>query len=399
MAASPFLHVLRAVLVASIVLLLAACGSRPLPPELASLDALNGSQLAIDMRANPSDIEDPNIRELREQSGELVRSSDSFHRLAMDAFGSRKDDIAILLARTGLIYYQAAENFFRSADARDRLNDANARFEEQRLRRNDYRSRLQSETELISLLETVQRLFEANEQLRRQLATFEESARGEARALYAIQEARVLQREAQGSRADRYAASDYDVATASLARAQGLFDAGNHENAYQAALESVEQYRRALENARPSFMQDQDRVLRNADTRQLYDDTQRVFGNANAFIDARGLVVVLPDLFEAGRDTVKPSRTFLLDEMTQLLNQYSRVTITIEGHTSDEGANEINQSVSQNRADAVKTYFTQRNIGQRRIRTSAFGEEAPRFDNSTPDGRVQNDRVEIVFGL
>ena len=209
----------------------------------------------------------------------------------------------------------------------------------------------------------------------------------------------MMQREADGMRANRYAAQDYDRATATLNRAQGLFDSGEHENAYQAALEAIEQYRRAIENARPSFMADQDRILRNPGAAQLFEDTQRVFGPNNAFVDTRGIVIVLPDLFENQVDRVKPSRAFLLDELATLLGQHNNTNLTIEGHTSDEGRDEVNMQVSQSRAEVVRTFLSERGVRTRRITVTALGESAPRFDNSSPDGRNNNNRVEIVIAF
>jgi outer membrane protein OmpA-like peptidoglycan-associated protein len=398
----PMRQTLRHALACFAALTLLACGSgRPLPEDLAVLDAWMQGPVATQMRVAPvaDEIDDPNLLDLRTQAHNLIRTASVFHQNALEAHGKRNADQTLMFTRVGRIYYSAAENYHRSAEARTRLMDANAEFEVQRQRRNDFRQQLGSEQELLALLETVQRLFQRNEELRRQLATFEETARSEARAIYSIQEARMMQREAEGMRANRYAAQDFDRATATLNRAQGLADSGEHENAYQAALEAIEQYRRAIENARPSFMADQDRILRNPGAAQLFEDTQRVFGPTNAFVDARGIVMVLPDLFENQTDRIKPTRTVLLDEAATLLAQHRNINITIEGHTSDEGRDEVNMQLSRTRAEIVRTYLSERGVQSRRVTINALGEDAPRFDNSSSEGQANNNRVEIVIAF
>ena len=168
---------------------MAACGGRPYQDELAELDDVLSSAFAEDMRVDLDEIEDQNVRDLRERALELLDAAHVNFDFADDAWRGRKDDQATEFSRVGLIYYHAAENYSRSAEARVRLSTANVRHQEQRERRNTFNDVLRSEEELVALLETVQQLFERNEELRRELATIEEQYQSESRAVYAIQEA------------------------------------------------------------------------------------------------------------------------------------------------------------------------------------------------------------------
>jgi outer membrane protein OmpA-like peptidoglycan-associated protein len=373
-------------------------GNRPMPDELQRLDDLHRGGLADNISSVVlEEIEDPAVHELRSSAIDNFESSEVYHDNALDAFGQRKDDNAVLLARIGLIYFGAAENYHRSAEARERLSGANRAFEDQRQRRNEYAERLDTETELISLLTTVEALFAQNEELRRQLATVEQEVRTESRALYAIQEARIQQRQAEGMRADEIETATFDTATATLARAQGLFDDGEFDLAYQAALESVEQYGRVIAAAEPQFLEDRDRLMRDDQNRAIFEEAVRIFGDEAAFIDARGVVVVLPALFSRGGDEIRDSRVYLVDEALRLLRDYANREVLVEGHTQSSGSSDDNSNLSQARADVVQDYLLERGIRSSRLTTAGFGENAPRYDERDAEGRRNNDRVEIVF--
>lgn len=374
-----------------------ACGGRPFTDELAQLDQLLQARAAQEMRVDVGAIEDPNVRDLRERSITSLDAAYLNFDHAADAWKHRDNDVAREFSRVGLIHYAAADNYARSAEARVRLAEANRLHQQQRERRNVFDTQLRSETDLIALLETIIGLFEQNEALRREIATMESQYQTESRAVYAIQEARVLQREAEGVKAPEFAGTGYTTANASLTRAQAHFDEGDYERAYDVALRAMEEYRLAIEASRPNFLAEQDLLLANTQIQAIFEESQRRFGSELAFIDARGLVIVVPALFERSRSDMRDDRVYLLDEILDLARQYPNREILVEGHTQDRGSDDTNMALSQARADEVQDWFLQRNIRGSRISTGGFGEAVPRFDNRTEGGRADNDRVEIVF--
>ena len=112
----------------------------------------------------------------------------------------------------------------------------------------------------------------------------------------------------------------------------------------------------------------------------------------------RGLVLTLGDtLFATGRAEIKSGATANLDRLTAFLNEYPKRTAAIEGYTDSMGSEEMNQSLSERRADAVKNYLVGQGVGSARLTSTGRGENSPVADNESAAGRQQNRRVEVVI--
>lgn len=86
-----------------------------------------------------------------------------------------------------------------------------------------------------------------------------------------------------------------------------------------------------------------------------------------------------------------------LDKLVKVLNTYDETDIEIQGHTDSRGSLSYNQNLSLQRAGTVSNYLAQQGIERARITSRGFGEETPKYDNSTADGRSQNRRVEFLI--
>ena len=112
----------------------------------------------------------------------------------------------------------------------------------------------------------------------------------------------------------------------------------------------------------------------------------------------RGLVLTLGDtLFATGKSEIKSGATANLDRLTTFLNEYPKRTAAIEGYTDSMGSDEMNQSLSERRADAVKRYLIDQGVGSARLTSTGRGESSPVADNESAAGRQQNRRVEVVI--
>jgi outer membrane protein OmpA-like peptidoglycan-associated protein len=87
----------------------------------------------------------------------------------------------------------------------------------------------------------------------------------------------------------------------------------------------------------------------------------------------------------------------VLDSVALVLNEYDKTLIEIAGHTDNTGTDAYNQSLSVRRASSVADYLRSRNIVAMRMEAFGLGESYPVADNSTPEGRQLNRRVELTL--
>lgn len=81
----------------------------------------------------------------------------------------------------------------------------------------------------------------------------------------------------------------------------------------------------------------------------------------------------------------------------QLKDENKSVYIEIQGHTDNVGGNKYNETLGQNRAEAVRRYLNQKHgFPLHRMNVISYGESAPVSDNKTREGRSQNRRVVLV---
>ena len=72
------------------------------------------------------------------------------------------------------------------------------------------------------------------------------------------------------------------------------------------------------------------------------------------------------------------------------------VKIKIVGHTDSDGDDTKNMALSKKRATAVKTKMVNLGIAQSRMTIDGKGESQPAADNTSPEGKAQNRRVEFI---
>jgi outer membrane protein OmpA-like peptidoglycan-associated protein len=135
-----------------------------------------------------------------------------------------------------------------------------------------------------------------------------------------------------------------------------------------------------------------------ATIQQQNEELQRQIAELNAKETERGLVVTLGDvLFDTDKSDLKGGAASNLGKLAAFLNKYPDRTVVIEGHTDSTGADDYNQSLSQRRADSVKSYLMHQGVEAARFSTSGLGEGSPVATNDTQAGRQQNRRVEVII--
>jgi OOP family OmpA-OmpF porin len=101
--------------------------------------------------------------------------------------------------------------------------------------------------------------------------------------------------------------------------------------------------------------------------------------------------------FDTDKSFVQPQFYPQIEAVAQIMREYIRTTVTIEGHTDSVGAADYNQKLSQRRADAVReVLISQFGVDPSRLIAIGYGETRPVADNGNAMGRQENRRVEAV---
>ncbi len=101
--------------------------------------------------------------------------------------------------------------------------------------------------------------------------------------------------------------------------------------------------------------------------------------------------------FATGKSVISSSSYLSLNKLAELLVSKSDYKLEINGHTDNVGSESSNQTLSQNRANAVKKYLTAKSVSDANITATGFGESMPIASNDTAEGRQQNRRVEFLI--
>jgi len=101
-------------------------------------------------------------------------------------------------------------------------------------------------------------------------------------------------------------------------------------------------------------------------------------------------------LFDVNKATINGESMGTINEIVKLMNEHPDLNFTIEGHTDSDGEESFNQKLSEDRAAAVKAMLVNLGIDLLRLESKGWGESKPISENSTPEGKANNRRVEFV---
>ena len=128
--------------------------------------------------------------------------------------------------------------------------------------------------------------------------------------------------------------------------------------------------------------------------RRLLEQFNRVLPTTDS---ERGLIVNMGDvLFDTGKSDLRPEAREALAKLTGIVLNYPSLQLAVEGHTDSTGSDELNQKLSEQRAEAVRSYLTGQGLLPDKVTAHGFGKTMPVADNGTAAGRQKNRRVEIV---
>ncbi len=207
--------------------------------------------------------------------------------------------------------------------------------------------------------------------------------------------------QARAERAKSRAESDAtrarnDAADAQSAAAKARADMADSQassaNALSAAQADAEQSRLAAQQAQASAQQaDADKTAMRL---RLSEQLNRILQTRDS---ARGLIVSMSDvLFDTGKYSLKPGAREKLAKVAGILLAYPGLNIEVGGYTDNVGGDQMNQTLSENRAGSVRDYLVQQGVTTNSVSAKGFGNSLPVASNDNSAGRQQNRRVELL---
>jgi len=112
---------------------------------------------------------------------------------------------------------------------------------------------------------------------------------------------------------------------------------------------------------------------------------------------ARGLIVNMSDvLFDFNKYTLRPAAREKLAKISGIILSHPGLRLEVDGYTDSVGSDEYNMTLSQNRADGVRSYLIGEGIAPDDVASKGFGKDNPVASNDNAAGRQKNRRVEMV---
>ena len=100
--------------------------------------------------------------------------------------------------------------------------------------------------------------------------------------------------------------------------------------------------------------------------------------------------------FDTGSDKLRPSADSILAAVAADLKKAADLTVSVEGHTDNVGADAANLQLSERRAKAVVAKLAALGVPAGRLQAKGYGASQPVASNDSPEGRQRNCRVELV---
>ena len=148
------------------------------------------------------------------------------------------------------------------------------------------------------------------------------------------------------------------------------------------------------------FTDNVDKCPNEAETVNNVDDEDGCPDQGKVLVTLTKEKIVILDkvFFDTGKATIQSKSNFLLDQVATIVRTHQEIAkVRIEGHTDDQGKDDANLKLSQERADAVRAYLVTKGIDIARLEAVGYGETRPAAEGKTSAAREQNRRVEFVI--
>jgi len=164
----------------------------------------------------------------------------------------------------------------------------------------------------------------------------------------------------------------------------------------QNEVEDYEEFARQMEEEKLAASEQlAEKIQEAVEEQSLNNDIDITFTSQYVQLTLKGSI-----LFDSGKAELKEEALPIIEKVAVILERYAESTIEIEGHTDNVPINtskfESNDVLSSYRALSMFEYLVQNtSLDPSMLKHSGRGEYIPVADNSTPEGRAKNRRIEI----
>jgi len=134
---------------------------------------------------------------------------------------------------------------------------------------------------------------------------------------------------------------------------------------------------------------------------QLFIEVQNIFSTDEAEVYKQGnrLIIRLRAIqFPVGQAIIMPDNYALLSKVQRSIRTFGEPDVVIEGHTDSTGSDDVNENLSQQRAESVRQYLiANKTLSYDKIVAVGYGSKRPLVSNSTPEGRAVNRRIDVII--
>ncbi len=220
----------------------------------------------------------------------------------------------------------------------------------------------------------------------------EQAQSDQARAERATSRAQAATAQAESDTARAQADAARAQSDANQAKSDMASNQASSANALSAAQADADRSRLAAQQAQASAQQaDADKAAMRV---RLSEQLNKILQTRDS---ARGLIVSMSDvLFDTGKYTLKPGAREKLAKVAGILLAYPGLNIEVGGYTDNVGGDQMNQTLSENRAGSVRDYLVQQGVATASVSAKGFGNSLAVASNDNASGRQQNRRVELL---
>ena len=190
------------------------------------------------------------------------------------------------------------------------------------------------------------------------------------------------------------------LATVSAQNADLDFMVDNNKT-QQNEIQKLEQQIANLEGQSFKERQEKERLLAEKQFNQKLSSIQDYFKpqEAEVYKKQNQVIIRLKAMrFPVGQSVIMPENYGLLSKVQRAIRTFGEPEVIIGGHTDSTGSEDLNEHLSQKRADAVRQYFVANGtLPYEKIIAVGYGSMRPLASNATENGRAMNRRIDVII--